>query len=51
MLARSLYVVACIVVPLAWGLLTWGVTRAIEPRRPPAPSTKKRELPELEYYL
>ncbi len=51
MLSRVLYIVACLVVPLGWGLCTWGVTRAIEKRRPPLRSTKKREMPELEYYL
>jgi hypothetical protein len=50
-LGRVLYLAACILVPLAWGLVTYGVTRAIEKRRPPPPSTKKRDLPELEYYL
>ena len=51
MLSQTLYVAACVFVPLLWGLITYGVTRAIEKRRPPAPSTKKRDIPELEYYL
>jgi hypothetical protein len=55
MLDRYLYDVACVVVPLLWGLVTYYVTRAIEKRRPPAPSTpgrkKDRDMPELEYYL
>ena len=50
MLGTILYIAACILVPLAWGLFTYAVTRAIEKRRPPAP-TKKPAMPELEYYL
>jgi hypothetical protein len=50
MRARALYVVACVVVPLLWGLLTWAITHAIEKRRPPKPVDKKA-MPELEYYL
>jgi hypothetical protein len=50
MLGTVLYVAACILAPLAWGLVTYGVTRAIEKRRPPAPA-KKPAMPELEYYL
>jgi hypothetical protein len=50
MLGTIAYVAACIVVPLAWGLITYGVTRAIEKRRPPPPA-KKPAMPELEYYL
>ena len=51
MLGTILYIAACILVPLAWGLLTYGVTRAIEKRRPPKVDPKKRPMPELEYYL
>ena len=51
MLGTVLYVAACIVAPLAWGLVTYAVTRAIEKRRPPAAATKKPAMPELEYYL
>ena len=51
MLGTVVYIAACIFVPLGWGLITYGVTRAIEKRRPPATSHKKRDLPELEYYL
>lgn len=52
MRSQSLYVVACVVAPMAWGLLTWAVTRAIEKRRPPKPrSDEKPKMPELEYYL
>ena len=51
MLGRFLYIAACIVFPLLWGLFTFAVTRAIEKRRPSAPSAKKRDIPELEYYL
>jgi hypothetical protein len=51
MLGTILYVAACVVVPLAWGLITYGVTRAIEKRRPPTAPTKKPPMPELEYYL
>ena len=50
MLGGTLYVVACVVVPLAWGLITYGVTRVIERGRP-VTSTKKPDMPELEYYL
>jgi hypothetical protein len=50
MLGRVLYVAACLIVPLVWGLCAYGITRAIEKRRPPA-ATKKPEMPELEYYL
>jgi hypothetical protein len=51
MLGTILYVAACIVAPLAWGLVTWAVTRAIEKRHPLAATTKKPAMPELEYYL
>jgi hypothetical protein len=51
MLERSLYVVACIVVPLVWGLCAYAVTRALEKRRPPSAPPKKPAMPELEYYL
>ncbi len=52
MLARVLYLAACIVVPMAWGIFTWAVTRAIEKRRPPKKiEGKKPPMPELEYYL
>jgi hypothetical protein len=51
MLGTILYIAACIVVPLGWGLITYGVTRAIEKRRPPTAPTKKPAMPELEYYL
>jgi hypothetical protein len=49
MLGRVLYVAACLVVPLGWGLIAFGITRAIERRRPPA--AEKPPVPELEYYL
>jgi len=51
MLGRLLYVAACIVVPLAWGLVAYGITRAVERRRAPAGLPKKPRIPELEYYL
>ena len=51
MLGRVAYVAACIVLPLAWGLLTWAVTRAVEKRRPPKVDPAKKAMPELEYYL
>jgi hypothetical protein len=54
MLARVAYVAACILVPLAWGLATWAVTRAIEKRRPPRVASgaeRKPPMPDLEYYL
>ena len=51
MLGTVVYVAACILVPLGWGLLTYAVTRAIEKRRPPSATTKKPSMPELEYYL
>jgi hypothetical protein len=50
MLGTVLYISGCILAPLAWGLITYGVTRAIEKRRPPA-KPKKPAMPELEYYL
>jgi hypothetical protein len=50
MLARALYVAACVLVPLVWGLATWAVTHALEKRRPP-PAAKKPAMPDLEYYL
>ncbi len=50
MLGRVLYLAACIVVPLVWGLITWAITQAIEKRRPPKVGDKK-PMPELEYYL
>jgi hypothetical protein len=51
MLETTLYIAACILAPLAWGLFTYAVTRAIEKRRPPSPPAKKPPMPELEYYL
>jgi hypothetical protein len=51
MLGTVLYIAACILAPLGWGLVTWGVTRAIEKRRPPSAPAKKPAMPELEYYL
>jgi hypothetical protein len=52
MLGRALYLAACIVVPLGWGLCAYAITRAIEKRRPPAAApAKKPSMPELEYYL
>ena len=50
MLGRVLYVVACLILPLLWGLLVYAITRAVEKRLPPT-STKKAPIPELEYYL
>lgn len=51
MLGTILYIAACILAPLGWGLITYAVTRAIEKRRPPTASAKKPAMPELEYYL
>lgn len=51
MLERAAYVAACILAPLAWGLVSYAITRAIERRRPPKAPTKKAPMPELEYYL
>jgi hypothetical protein len=52
MLARLLYIGACLVVPLVWGLFSYAVTRAIEKRRPPLePPAEKPRMPDLEYYL
>jgi hypothetical protein len=51
MLGRIVYIAACLVVPFAWGLIAYVVTRAIERRLPPAAHPKKPEMPELEYYL
>jgi hypothetical protein len=51
MLNTTLYVTACLVAPLCWGLIAYAVTRAIEKRRPPRPPTKQPAMPELEYYL
>lgn len=50
MLGRIVYVAACLLAPLAWGLIVYAVTRAVEKRLPP-PTTKKPAMPELEYYL
>ena len=51
MLGTVLYIAACILAPLGWGLITYAVTRAIEKRRPPQTPPKKPAMPELEYYL
>ncbi len=51
MLGTVVYIAACILAPLAWGLVTFAVTRAIEKRRPPKTPSKKPAMPELEYYL
>ncbi|MDB4968836.1 MAG: hypothetical protein JWN44_4525 [Myxococcales bacterium] len=50
-MGRIIYVAACIFGPLAWGLVAYAVTRAVERRRPPAPPRDKPAMPELEYYL
>lgn len=50
MLGTIVYIAACLLAPLAWGLVTYYVTRAIERRRPPLPA-KKPPMPDLEYYL
>jgi hypothetical protein len=50
--SRLLYVAACLLAPLAWGLVAFAVTRWLEkklPRRPPDDQTPRR--PDLEYYL
>jgi len=51
MLGTIIYIAACLLAPLAWGLITYAVTRAIEKRRPPKTPLKKPAMPELEYYL
>jgi hypothetical protein len=51
MIGTVVYIASCILAPLAWGLVTWAVTRAIEKRRPPSATPKKPAMPELEYYL
>jgi hypothetical protein len=51
MLGTVVYIAACILAPLGWGLVTYAVTRAIEKRRPPTTPPKKPAMPELEYYL
>jgi hypothetical protein len=51
MLGTIVYIAACILAPLAWGLVTYAVTRAIEKRRPSRTPPKKPAMPELEYYL
>jgi hypothetical protein len=51
MLTEPLYIVACVVVPLVWGLTAYGVTRLIERRWPRRAAADKPEMPELEYYL
>lgn len=51
MLGTAVYIAACILAPLGWGLITFAVTRAIEKRRPPKTPPKKPAMPELEYYL
>jgi hypothetical protein len=52
MLGRALYIAACLIVPFVWGLISYGVTRAIEKRRPPRPPADgKPRMPDLEYYL
>lgn len=51
-MSRLLYVAACLLAPLAWGLVAFAVTRWLEkklPRRPPDDQTPRR--PDLEYYL
>ena len=52
---RFLYVAACLLAPLAWGLGSYTVARWVEARLPrrPAPTEKpgRPPLPDLEYYL
>ena len=51
MLGTVVYIAACLLAPLAWGLVAYAVTRALEKRRPPRPPSQKPPMPELEYYL
>ncbi len=51
MLGEIVYLAACLLAPLGWGLVTYAITRAIEKRRPPKGPAKKPAMPELEYYL
>ncbi len=49
---RALYVVACLLAPLAWGLVSYVVARWVEAKLPkPAADKPGKPLPDLEYYL
>jgi hypothetical protein len=50
---RALYVVACVLAPLAWGLVSYVIARWVEARLPKPPPVDKpgKPLPDLEYYL
>ena len=50
MRTRLLYIAACLVAPLIWGLASYAVTRFIEARLP-KPPPRAKQLPDLEYYL
>jgi hypothetical protein len=47
-----LYVAACIVVPLVWGITTVLVTRWLEARSPkPQASPARERLSDIDYYI
>jgi hypothetical protein len=52
---HALYVVACLVAPLAWGLVSYVIARWVEAKLPKpvekAPKKPGGVLPDLEYYL
>ena len=48
---RALYVVACILAPLAWGLVSFAIARWVETRLPKPADKPGKPLPDLEYYL
>ncbi|HEY7956954.1 MAG TPA: hypothetical protein VII38_16730 [Polyangia bacterium] len=50
MQTRLLYIAACLIAPLLWGLASYAAARFVE-RRLPKPPPRDRQLPDLEYYL
>jgi hypothetical protein len=50
MLFRVLYIAACLLVPLLWGLFAYAVTRWVE-KKLPRPKPDDKRLPDLEYHL
>ena len=50
---RALYVAACLLAPLGWGLVSYVIARWVEAQLPKPPTLDEpgKPLPDLEYYL
>jgi len=49
--SRLLYVAACLLAPLAWGLFSFVVIRFVEKKLPRRPPPDGPRWPDIEYYL